>query len=254
MVANSVLSLMVAVLEEQDKHQEWLNQFSTRVLASLLQGKPSLVFAGTELQNSAKTLYGKAVLAVQMVVQLAKPNATDESVAVAESLFPELTKLIRTELMQSSKYQSCFPGLLQPLEVVLQTNYNATWSVSLSPLALMLQLQADQAETAEIVSILLRRHAEEPSASQQQAIEEAVGALIQGVGLEQFWAWISWKDGKKKSKHVISPHKAWLLPLLKTSAMATSTTPPNLEFFQTTILGPARQCDGATEKQRVVDL
>ena len=276
LLANAILSLLISMLEDRDyENQKWLNQFSARVLASLLQGKPNFVF-GTDAE-SAKTHYGQTLmvasqrcdevvgkkllpLAVQMVVQLSKPNPTTESVVVAEGVLPELTKLIRTQLMDtnSSILQDCFAELVHSLEVVLQPHYSPTWSVSLMPLAMLVQIKPDEADCGDIVAILLRRYEEETSSVHKQAIEEAVSTIIQGVGLEHFWQWISWQaETKKKNKHVISPTRAWLLPLLRTSAMAASTTPPHLEFFQTTILGLARQCDAQQTnygKARVLDL
>jgi ribosomal RNA-processing protein 12 len=309
LLANAVMSLLVAMLEEQpdDEAQEkWLNAFAPRVLASLLQGKPTLVFAPTagndssNLEDSAKSLYGQTLmvatqrilqtdgasevankllpLSVQMLVQLAKPNPMEDAtsaVVVAEGVFPQLTKLIRTELLVPDSLVTCYAELLSSLEVVvLQPIYRPTWSVSLMPLALMIQAQqqhegadVENEEVANLVAVLIQRHTEEEAAvHHQQAIEEAVGALIQGVGLERFWKWISWQDevvkkaNKKKQQvpDVISPNKAWLLPLLKTSGTAASTTPPHLEFFQTTILGLARDCDAQVSSPhktaRVMDL
>ena len=279
MLANGILSLLISMSEDREYHdQEWLNQFAARVVASLLQGKPTMAFGTEALTESAKIHYGQALmvasqrcdptvgrkllpLAVQLVVQMSKPDATNESVAVAEGVLPEVTKLIRTQLMtsESSILQDCFAELVLSLEVVLQPLYKPTWSVSLPPLALLLQIKPDDDSCAAIVGLLLRRHEEETSSSYKQAIEEAISTIIQGTGLEHFWQWISWKGETKKGKknQTISPHRAWLLPLLKTSATAASTAPPSLEFFQTTILGLARQCDAEQTnfgKARVIDL
>jgi ribosomal RNA-processing protein 12 len=279
MLANGILSLLISMLEDHEYHnQEWSNQFATRVVASLLQGKPTMAFGAEALAENAKTHYGQALmvasqrcdpavglkllpLAVQFVVQMSKPDATNESVAVAEGVLPEVTKLIRTQLMNSegSILQECFSNLVLSLEVVLQPIYKPTWSVSLVPLALMLQVKPDDDACPAIVGLLLRRHEEETSSSYKHAIEEAVSTIIQGTGLEQFWQWISWKDETKKGRknQAISPHRAWLLPVLKCSAIAASTTPPRLKFFQTTILGLARQCDSEQTnfgKARVIDL
>lgn len=279
MITNGILSLLISMLEDRDyQNQDWLDQFASRVMASLLQGKPTLVFGTDTLMESAKTRYGQALmvasqrcdptvgrklvpLAVQMVIQMSKPNPADESVVVAEGVLPEVTKLIRTQLMdsKSSILNDCFAEMVLSLEVVLQPIYKPTWSVSLLPLAMMLQVKPDDNSCGEIVAVLLRRHEEESSPASKQAIEEAVSTIIQGAGLELFWQWISWQDETKKrnKNQVISPHRAWLLPLLKSSATAASTAPPKLEFFQTTILGLARQCDALQTnfgKARVLDL
>ena len=112
-------------------------EFATRVLASLLQTRPSLVFrdgsANVELLQAGKILYGQVVLAasqrvvvvvdandddheamkrgckllplsVQMIVQLSRPVVSDStthdgsSATVAETLMVELTQLFRTKL------------------------------------------------------------------------------------------------------------------------------------------------------------
>ena len=62
---------------------------------------------------------------------------------------------------------------------------------------------------------------------------------------------------------VIGTDRAWILPLIKTSAMAVQPERPSLGFFQKSILDLARQCDafGANNpkaapfhRARVIDL
>jgi ribosomal RNA-processing protein 12 len=182
-------------------------------------------------------------LVVQRVVQLAKPDDVSGSTSVGEAVMPELTKLFRTHPPHSGEY------ILTSMEVVLQPVYRPTWSVSLLPLAVILQ----SSPNADVISQLLRLQTLMP-----QPIQEAVGSIIQGVGLEEFWNYVSWNDDKKQG--VISPQQAWILPLLKSSG-TVSAIRPNMAFFQGRVLGVARQCDAyattnpsPANKSRVVDI
>jgi NUC173 domain len=280
LLANLTLNLLIFMLEDRDyENQAWIDQFASRVVASLLQCKPRIMFgSGSTMEQDVIILYGKTLmvgcercdptinrkllpLSLQMIVQFSKPDPASNSIAIAEGVLPELTKFIRTHLMEeeSGILNDCFQDLVLALEVVLQPIYKPTWSVSLLPLAMILQVKPDEKSCHEIVSVLVRRYEEESLASLKQAIEEAVATIIQGVGLERFWKWISWKDDAKKVKkdQVISPHKTWILRILKSSAATASTMPPRLEFFQSTILPLARQCDALQTnfgKERVLDL
>mmetsp|Transcript_1082 Transcript_1082/g.1596 ORF Transcript_1082/g.1596 Transcript_1082/m.1596 type:complete len:1247 (+) Transcript_1082:162-3902(+) len=277
LLINGVLSLLVAIMEEQDmeldkKKQLQRDTFAARVLATLLQGKPSVIFFGNHsvdvsLLESGKGLYGKALLltcqcvmnseptvakkllplTVQRVVQLAKPEE-GESIAVAEALMPELTKML--------KHTDGADDLLNGIETVLQHSYRATWSVSLLPLATLLRRN----QNIDVIRKLIQIHSFDT-----KPVEEAIGSIIQEVGLERFWDFISWEDcpepnRKGKQNEIISTNEAWLLPVLK-SFGSLSAVRPRMHFFQNTVLGLARECDklaavhkNKINKARVVDL
>lgn len=279
LLINGILSLLVAMMEDQemelDEQKELQrNTFASRALATLLQGKPSVIFFGNDsidvsLLESGKALYGEALLltcqcvmkseptiakkllplTVQRVVQLSKPEE-GESIAVAEALMPELTKML--------KHTDGTDDLLNGVETVLQQSYRSTWSVSLLPLATLLRRN----QNTDVIRRLIQIHSFDA-----KPVEEAIGSIIQEVGLERFWDFVSWEDcpgnikkGKKKQNEVISTNQAWLLPVLK-SFGTLSAVRPSMNFFQDTVLGLARECDtlaavhkNEISKARVVDL
>jgi hypothetical protein len=301
MLINALLSVLIIMLEDEDyKHKETLDAFTARVLASVLQAKPSLVFqsANPGLLETGRALYGRLVLvaesrviasnppvglkllplSIQMAVQLSRPTDETPAMEVAQAVMVELTKLFRERLgpvvdsgSHSSDVDIALKEGLRGMEQVLQHTFRPTWSVSLQPLAYLLQLMPSHVELPEIVESLikLRIHVAEDDRS-RQAIEESVSALIQGVGIEAFWGWICWEDAKTQAKSrtkeqgaVISTNRAWLLPVLKSSSMAVQTRQPHLAFFQQEMLGMARKCDAfaaahpsdaAFHRARVADL
>lgn len=278
---NALLLDLLAMLEDEDwNRKEKLNTFSARVLASVLQAKPSLVFQSAEfcLLEAGRSMYGRLVLiaesrvissnppvglkllplSIQVAVQLSRPIEEKSDQDVAQAVMVELTKLFRERLgplvesgTHSSDVDLALREALRCLEVVLQDNYRPTWTATLQTLTYLLQMMPSQMELPEIVESLikLRIHVADDDSS-RQAIEEAVSSLVQGVGIEAFWGWIRWADVKSnvKSKKkeiagVVSISRAWLLPVLKSASLAVQPLQPHLAFFQQEMLGLARKCD-----------
>mmetsp|Transcript_40077 Transcript_40077/g.45606 ORF Transcript_40077/g.45606 Transcript_40077/m.45606 type:complete len:1234 (-) Transcript_40077:9-3710(-) len=277
LLINEILTLLVFVMEEQEiqlekSRKDQIHTFATRVLATLLQGKPLLIFLSektidAELLENGKVLYGKVLmlscqfvmksdptvvkkllpLTVQQVVQLSKPEL-DESSVVAKFLMPELTRMFRTIDVTNE--------LLHIMEVILHHSFRATWSVSLLPLATLLRRN----QNPDVIAQLIQLHPLD-----EKPVEEAIGSIIQEVGLEKFWKFISWNNDVNKSliekKHeIINFNQAWLLPVLKTFG-SLSAVRPDMLFFQTSVMSLARECDKTAvqhkkepDKSYVVDL
>ena len=281
LLINAIVAVLIVTLEENHlNNKEKVDTFTARVLASVLQVKPSLVFRSADfgILATGRALFGRLVLiaesrviksnppvglkllplSIQMGVQLSRPTDENPTTEVAQAIMVELTKLFRERIgplvesgMHSSDVDLALRESLRGMEQVLQLTFRPTWSVALQPLAYLLQLMPSHVELPEIVEALIKLRiqvaSEDPS---RQAIEEAVSSLIQGVGIECFWGWISWEDAKSQSKSikkesvgVISVNRAWLLPILKSSSMAVQTRQPHLAFFEQEILGLARKCD-----------
>jgi len=230
---SALLSIVVVILEDQDMdRKQSLDEFSTRVLASLLQAKPSLVFrngsSDVEILQRGRTFYGQTILVacrrimavnvdlacklaplgIEVVLMLSQPNEEDpDDATVSQTLMVELTQLFRTRLstLISSKPQGlekCLTDTLQAMQQVMQSIYRPTWSVSLKCLGVFLQLlhTSDHSISDNVESLVeLHSHVPEGSAS-QLAVEDAVASLIQGVGIEVFWRWIQWQEPQGSSK------------------------------------------------------
>jgi ribosomal RNA-processing protein 12 len=287
LVVNGILSVILTTLEdESETREEYLNAFSERVAASLLQARPMTVVIGqqcdTDIVNNARTLYGRALissctrvlesnlqvgckllpLAVQMVIQLSRPCEDGASdVQVSQTLMVELTRLFRLRLMplmdmhvKLLELDRCMHQCLLGMEPLLQNVFRPTWSVTLQAFAFFLHLIRDKhGDVSRMVQALIElRSNVDFDLMARQAIGDAIGSLIQGVGLESFWGWVTWSSASasRTKKHeessrsaVISLDRAWLLPLMKTSATAVTPQRPHLEFFQSTVLEMARRCD-----------
>jgi hypothetical protein len=124
-------------------------------------------------------------------------------------------------------------------------------TVTLHALAFLLHLVTEKEQVNDVVESLvqLRAHvATDPTGGVREVVESAVCSLIQGVGIETFWAWMTWNEPMgavvSKERHskvvdgVIGPERVWLLPLLKTSSMSALPRGPRLEFFQGTNFAP----------------
>jgi hypothetical protein len=229
----ALLSTVLVLLEDSSaERKQALDGFSTRVLASLLQAKTSLVFRSgsseVEILQRGRTVYGQTILAacqrvadsnadlackltplaVQYTLALSQPSDEDpDDATVAETLMVELTKLFRSKLpaLIATKPQGldkCLKDLLQGMQQVMQSSHRADWSVSLKCLVvLMEQLYACGHDISDCVENLVELHTEAPSGSPSQlAVEDAVSTLIQGVGVEAFWQWIQWQVPEASSK------------------------------------------------------
>lgn len=241
LAVSGILSTITAMLKDASKNMERkraLDDFAPRVLASLLQASPSLIFrngmADFDLLQRGRTLYGQAVitscdrvaqskpdmacrlmpLSIQMVMVLSKPADEDpDDASVAEVLMVEATQLFRSRLpplIESSDaggLDKCLNDTVRALEMTMEaTLYRPTWPVSLQSLVVLLQLVHGRQQLAALigrcVSALLELRNEVPAGSpSQHTVEAAFSSLVQGVGIEVCWGWIRWHPSSKSSTH-----------------------------------------------------
>jgi hypothetical protein len=244
MVIGEILAVFLVVMEEKSDEQmdvnrsAFLNDFATRILASLLQAKPSLVFcegaADSEILSKVKIAYGQVVIAacskiiahnkdlavrllppsVQMLVLLSKPvDADAEDHTVASVLMVELNQIFRMKLPgllneKLSGLNKSLEDLLRSMERVMTPGYRPTWSISLRcSVVLMSLLRRSLAEEVQnTLESLLLMHEEFPAGSlAAQSIEDALSSFIQEVGIEEVWGMISWTN-PNGSKNGGKPH------------------------------------------------
>jgi len=291
MAINALLSTVKELVESSSELQEEaIDAFCPRVLATLLQNNPSLVFLegsiDRDLLHRGRLLYGNVILSacqrvmgadpelaskllpvsIQVVLQLGKSgDEVDED--VAEPLLTELSALLRVNFRQlllstcsRTSLDTCIANSLKALEQVMLPTFQSTWSVSLKTLVILLQMVDSHEMVPEMVDTLLDLRDESSyDVNSQRAVETAVGSLIEGVGIEEFWKWVEWTpsstDPSKKntSNEAINLDYNWLLPVMKTATGASLGQRPHLEFFQTNILGLARQCASMVAKTKDKD-
>ena len=270
MLVNGLLSTLVAVLEHDDpSRNEAYNAFAARVLASLLQARPMILFGSgscdTDLIDSGRTLYGRVLLlscqrvlqsnpkvgcklfplVIQMILQLSRPSDEAPAVEVAQTLMVELTRTFRVHLSpmvekepRSSELDMCLGDSLRGMEQVLKHSFRPTWSVTLQALAFLLHLMQDDDKVPRVVESLIQLHTHVATdAAARAAVESAVGSLIQGVGIEAFWEWVTWKepidaakrDSKKRQSKQVEGGQfvvvclfRWILFLMSTTHLHAS--------------------------------
>jgi ribosomal RNA-processing protein 12 len=121
-----------------------------------------------------------------------------------------------------------------------------------------------------LIGGLIQLHADVDNKNSKQIIENSVGIVVNGTGAEIFMGLINLSEGSKDSNKLhgpVSNDLAWVLNVIKSSVSADSSPyRPRLAFFQSHILGLARNCDAASasdnltaveasiQRSRVIDL
>lgn len=230
MTIGGLLSIVATMLgDESEERKQTLDQFTPRVLATLLQVNVSLVFrhgaAEYEVQEKARIQFGQVLLTalrrvtdtnnelacklfpltVKMVVLLSRPqDEAQNDATVAEALFVELTQVFRTSLpsvigASPSSLPNCLEDVLRQSEQVLLPVFKLTWSVSLKCLAVLLQSIHGIVPVNKSVEKIIGLGKHVPLGSPvKQAVEDALSTLVQGVGVEQCWSWIKFDSNEKK--------------------------------------------------------
>ena len=230
----SILSNIKVLVREEDQRRDsdrskQIDGFAVRVLASLLQGKPSLLFrpgnAEFDLLQRARLVYGQAVIAacyrviqsdtsmghkmlplsIQMILFLSKPSDEDpDDASVATSLMVELTQLFREQLPaldhgDLTRVDGCLDNTLTALCGVMETFYRPSWSVSLNCLVVLLtfvhrRTTLQKKGKTVVQSLLALRNSVPPGSASQHAVEDSFSSLVQGVGLAVCWNWVDWQS------------------------------------------------------------
>ncbi len=283
---NSILSAILSLLEADDdigmKKTEKINTFASRVLASLVQARPTLAFregaAEIDLLESGRTIYGEILLSstqrvlssrstaeigakllpmvLQHLITLSRPVDTDDSDGndVAETLFAEVSQLFRVQLHALSRdnpalHESCSHNCLRVLRSVIVVNdggFDETYTPVLKCLALLLQqMKLEQEdELQSIRSLIDMRCDDKIDKTLQRNVEDAFSSLIQGIGLEKFWSVIDFpKLCSKKSLKAVPNQYSWLIDVMKVSGQIISDKRLHLSFFHEQVLPLAREFD-----------
>lgn len=237
LLVNGLLACLVAYLESDDDNAS--NEFAARVMASLLQAQPMLLFGSgscdEDLIDAGRTLYGRLLLlscqqvlqsdekvgcklfplVVQMILQLSRPSDETPAVEVAQTLMVDLTRLFRTCLLplvqlehRPTEVDQCLNDSLRGMEQVLHHSFRPTWGVTLQALAFFLHLVKDDEKVPAVVESLIQLHSlVAADSTTRDTVKAAVSSLIQGVGIQSFWNWVSWNDPMNRDKKSTSKTK-----------------------------------------------
>lgn len=283
-VINALLATILSMLEfevNSDETTKNLSHFAARVLASLVQEKPALIFADgmcadEDLLINGRTIYGQVMLSacqrllesnqneqktgykllpltIQQLLNLSKANSDDPDADGGEStvMVSELSQIVRTHLgpiktADPSLFESCSRDCLHILQTVLTTpGYQHTWSGSLLALAILLQQMepADQDVKSCVQSLVEARCMinNYKSKNLEGAVNVAIRALVQGIGIQYFWELADLTKFCTGQANQAQLH--WLLDTMKASGTLDNEGRLQLSFFQEKVLHLARHFD-----------
>lgn len=231
----ALLSVVSVLLTTTRQNELIVDQddFPARVLASLLQTQPTLIFckgaASMEALAQTKITYGQVVLlasglcldhqptevafklvplAVQLVVRLSCPMADDpednsnKSFVVAETLMLNLIQFVRSDLSLSTlSSRSFMDDVLRAMAQILEPAYRQSWSVSLKCLVAVIHqeirslqnLTSSNLASQDLIQETLDRLVDLHNEAPAE-VEDALSSLIQAVGVESFWQWMHFQS------------------------------------------------------------
>lgn len=203
---------------------------------------------------------------------------SDGDAGVAEATCAELGRWVRSCLAvvassvpADDAATKSVAGCIEALNKLMHHRFRHNWEVNLPVLAGVVVTVAERhgqdavedeegfKTTLEMVGPsvkgLVRLRKDVNDGASRHAVENAVGIVVAGIGMEVFLGIVSLEKGdgkaaKKQQKQIVGgihPNRTWLLPVLKSaSASGSAHHRPNLAFFQGTILALARKCDAAS--------
>lgn len=278
---NSILSTILSLLEADDevgkKNIEKINLFAARVLASLVQARPTLSFregaAEVDLLESGRTIYGQILIsssqrilnsttstveigtkllpmALQHLLGLSRPVEEDSDNSIAETLFLEVSQLLRVQMRTLLRdhpklHQNCSRDCLSVLKSVIDSPFDKTYTPVLDCLALLLQqMKMEEDEVVICIHSLIKLRCDDTTGEDlQRQIDGALISLIQGIGLEQFWKIIDFPKLCKTSLKGTPNQYSWIIDAMKVSGLIVSDNRLHLSFFQDEVLPLAREFD-----------
>eukprot|EP00980_Cylindrotheca_fusiformis_P013508 scaffold3450_cov114-Cylindrotheca_fusiformis.AAC.13 len=284
---NAILSTILSILESEvsGPKEKVLCTFASRIVASLLQLKPTLILRHGEVEEdlvqSGRVAFGQVILSccdrlfegkeieiaprllpliIGQIANLSRPSDSLLDVAVANILMPELSQLLRTQLRdlkltEPVLYEKCCRESLGAMSIVLQHPYRRTWIVSLKPLAVLLQHMEPQDEQARrcIEMLISLRGETSEDTTFHQSIDDAISCLIQEVGIEQFWDQTRLSSlclsAAERSADPVVKKPVSLLRLIKSAGSIGGSYDLHLSFFQNTVLPLARHFDSQSENE-----
>ena len=202
----------------------------------------------------------------------------------AQGICAEVGRIIRAsgleEILSNPEKNQCTEASINAMQNILQYRFHCHWDSLLPLLASfivsiiqgIIPFSGTNAEAIKqiksllepIVGSLVQLHTDANSPTAKKAVENAIGTIVQGIGLEIFLGLVDLTNG---STTIISNDRAWILSISKDALInQTSSFRPRLAFFQTEILNMARKCDAtlsgtnfttaevSIQKSRVVDL
>ena len=229
-------------------------------------------------------------LSVTAIVScLSDDTLADDAV---QSVCAELGRFIRSQEMRSlirneaADENACVESCIASMQNILHFRFRSYWSglmpclASLATAIVQGMIPASGANESvmsnmmnrvkPLVCGLVQLHNDVDDKSSKQVIEDALGEVVGGIGIEMFLDIVDLDVSRKGSSIVpgaVSDERAWVLDVIKSSLpRGSSPYRPRLAFFQSHVLELARKCDAASatnsitaleasvQKSRVIDL
>lgn len=226
----------------------------------VLTVSPSSVISSTNnLQVGTKLL----PLAIKHLLILARPIETDDVDSdTAITLAEELTQLFRVQLLalktvNKDVHSKCAVECLRVLESsALTTPLETSNSPFLSPIgSLLKQMEPEDPSVAGCVETLINLRCDETSVNDEsirRLIDAALGLIIEGMGVEQFWksadistlcSPVELQTLTATSSTGAANHQSWIVDVMKEAGSMVTDHPMHLSFFREIVLPLARKFD-----------
>lgn len=288
---NSILSTILSSLEADDDDLgevtvAKLNALALRVLASLVQARPTLTFregaAEDELLETGRSVYGQVILsaahrvvaddsqvevgakllplALMQILALTRPLNDGSDNGVAMTLSAQTSHLFRAQIptvqvKNPTVYEACLHDCVRVMMTVVKSPFDEFLAPFLKSLPILLQ-QIDGEDELVRDCVLSMVQLRCGPGSEAQAIRAAVdgtlASLIESIGMERFWKIVNVSElciSGQNGTTATNPY-VWIIDVLKSSGSIPSTNNRlHLSFFQGQILPLARHFDGLSVKR-----
>ena len=276
-ILSTILSLLEVDIDVGQKKTGLIKSFAARVLASLVQAKPTLFFregaAEVELLEKGRIIYGQILISsnerilncrdtvglevgatllpmvLQHLLSLSRPLAdTDSENVVSETLFLQVSQLFRIEmnllLRETPKlHKTCSRDCLSSLKKVTNFPFDESYTPILGSLTILLQQMEMNEEVVSCIQSVIRLRCSTTEQHVQRRIDSALLSLIQGIGLENFWKIVQFPELCRTSMKSTPNQYSWVIDVMKTASLVVSRNNFHLSFFRDEVLPLAREFD-----------
>jgi NUC173 domain len=288
-VINLLLSAVVNLMESS-VDGDGVKEYSGRVLATLLQIEPILIFQGADHETSSagRALIAQAILkgtsrvvdadsskvavflpiAIGRLFELARDQGKSESeTQLTQSWFLELTQILRVHLHalrardSTSHAKCCLACLHVSKQVCSSTEHWVNQGALVCLAEVIIQVEPQAGPVEEAIKDLISRRCKVVGASPSAlALEDAVHRVVQGLGIDKFWRLIDFPR-LCFAMRTQTQNCSWLLKVMRLGGPPTGVGCASLAFFQNDIVPvihdfDTAECNGDfnTRRQIVVEL
>ena len=216
MAVNILLSTVLEILDSGN-HSKTMCEYAGRVLATLLQVRPTLITSGADVESSAACCellsqlllvatkhllhedYTKARMLLPLTINHLFTLATEteklkQDISNVEGWFSTLAQILEADLLairveNPGLHAKCCESCLKLGRPILGLKQRWVYEGPLECLAvLLLQVnEQDDAVSESLKTWISMRENAEPGTDMSLAFDKAISRVVQGYGIEKFW-------------------------------------------------------------------